>query len=119
MITSFGPYIPEPNSSDSNWIDALCSQPSACQENLREIVSLGSLGRTAGSQNRPLLSPSLPPKHLAVFHHEFDVLQRLDVAQRISTHRDNVGERARNHHADFALHIEHHSRARRGALDRV
>src|SRR6266496_189659 len=56
-------------------------------------------------------------KHLSVLHDEMDALKRLDVTQGVATHGDDVRKCARSHHSDLALHIEHYSRPRSGALD--
>src|SRR5579864_431089 len=50
------------------------------------------------TESRPLLRP----EDLPILHHEIDILQHFDVAQRIATHRDYVGIRARSDHADLS-----------------
>src|SRR6267142_255447 len=61
----------------------------------------------------------LRTKDLPVLHHEPNVLQYLNVVQWVATDGDNIGKRARSDHADLTLHVEHHSGARSGALNRI
>src|ERR1035437_1603614 len=72
-----------------------------------------------GSPHPTTVITLLRPKDLPVFHHKLHTLEHLNVAQRVATHRDDVGERAGSYHADLALHIEHHGRAGSSALDRI
>src|SRR6266568_5165854 len=77
--------------------------------------------RTApdGQPYRTTVITLLRPKDLSVLHDKLDVLEDLDVVQRIATHRDDVSKTARSHQADLAFHIEHYRRAGRGTLNRI
>src|ERR1700730_2644641 len=105
----------EPNSTASSRIDALCSHRSACQGNLRTNCSVTHF-RSLPNPRGELL---LPSKDCSVLHDKLHALEHLDVAQRVSIHRDDVGISARSHHSDLSLHIEHHGRAGRGTLNRI
>src|SRR5882762_8982911 len=55
----------------------------------------------------------------AVFHYELHILQYFNVAQRISTHRNNIRIRPRRKHSDLSFSVEHDGRPRGCALNGI
>src|SRR5437667_4665955 len=79
--------------------------------------------RTSPESNFPPLSTAGSPyviaKNLAVFHYEQHVSQNLDIAERVTTHCDDIGERSGYDYPKFSFHIEHDGGTGRRALYRL